>query len=597
MFWDSDVAKWIEAACYFLQEEHDEEIDAAVKELADMIRKAQQPDGYLNIHYTVVEPGKRFTNLRDQHELYNCGHLIEAALAHHHHYRNDLLLNPLIKYANLLCKVFGDGVGQLRGYPGHPEIELALLRLHKVTRDPAHYALAKFFIGERGNPTGFMGKHYYEAESRRRGDLPLSWPVHFPLEDPLKYQQAHLPIVEQETIEGHSVRALYLLTAVADICLADQQESSKYLPAVKRLWDNMVAKKMYITGGVGAIPRWEGFSIDYFLPQGTDEGGCYSETCASIAVCMLAERLLQSDLNGQYADTMELALYNAVLTGMSEDGKAFTYTNQLASSPGNLSKREEWFDCACCPPNVARVMGYLGGFLSSLKQTGKNAVELNIFQYASAETTFEAGARTVKLSQTTNYPRDGKIKFQIEADSDLDVTINVRIPAWAHAWTISPPLSPLKKTKGFLTIPPSWLRENSTFELEIPMFPRLVAPHPYSNQPTVAVARGPLVYCAEDADNAWVDDHFKSVCFDASAKLEVYDRDDVLKHEKIAGIRAVNAVRFLEEEDFNPVVGFQALSVKDALVEDKVESLELIPYYARANRGGRGMMRVGFRMA
>lgn len=187
MFWDSDVAKWIEAACYFLREEHDEEIDKAVKELVDMIRGAQQPDGYLNIHYTVVEPGKRFTNLRDQHELYNCGHLIEAALAHHHHYQNDLLLEPMIKYVNLLAKVFGDGVGQLRGYPGHPEIELALLRLHKVTGDPAHFALAKFFIDERGNPTGFMGKHYYEAESRRRGDLPLSWPVHFPLEDPLRY--------------------------------------------------------------------------------------------------------------------------------------------------------------------------------------------------------------------------------------------------------------------------------------------------------------------------------------------------------------------------------------------------------------------------
>lgn len=228
---------------------------------------------------------------------YNAGHLIEAALAHHLYYKNDDLLAPLCKYVDLFVATFGDQDGQLPGYPGHPEIELALLRLYKVTQNPNHLKLAQFFVEERGNQQGGKEKsHYYDVEAKARGENEHELPMSYPAARSYWYQQAHVPIAEQQTIEGHSVRAMYLLTAVADLVRIHQPTSetgTKFLPALHRLWSNMVEKKTYVTGGIGAMKKWEGFGIDYFLPQGTDEGGCYAETCAAIGVMMLAERLLR----------------------------------------------------------------------------------------------------------------------------------------------------------------------------------------------------------------------------------------------------------------------------------------------------------------
>ncbi|KAK8213547.1 hypothetical protein M8818_002849 [Zalaria obscura] len=294
LFWDSDVAKWIEGACYLLHTQEDATISAAIDKLVEMIRAAQLPDGYLNIHFTVVAPGQRFTNLRDLHELYNLGHLIEAALAHHQLYKNDQLLEPVVKYVNLLCRTFGPEENQRHGYPGHPEIELALIRLYEVTNDPKHLTLARYFITERGNATGASGRHYYDIEAEERGERPFERPNYYPVRRFYEYQQAHRPLLEQDSIEGHSVRAMYLLTAVADLVRIDEAiDREGYSSAVRRLWDNMVGKKMYLTGGIGAIKQYEGFGGDYFLPQSTDEGGCYAETCAGIGVMMLAERMLQ----------------------------------------------------------------------------------------------------------------------------------------------------------------------------------------------------------------------------------------------------------------------------------------------------------------
>lgn len=203
-------------------------------------------------------------------------------------------MNPILRFVSLLCKTFGPGPKQIRGYPGHPEIELALLRLHETTKDPAHYALAKYFIEERGNPKGQDGRHFYDVEADRRGDRENERPAYWPGNRSYWYQQAHLPIIEQETIEGHSVRAMYLLTALADLVRTEERgNSDPKRDALQRLWSSMVDKKMYLTGGIGARKQWVGFGIDYFLPSGTDEGGCYAETCAAIGVMMLSERLLQ----------------------------------------------------------------------------------------------------------------------------------------------------------------------------------------------------------------------------------------------------------------------------------------------------------------
>lgn len=294
-FWDSDIGKWIEGACYYLNTTslEDPVIEQAIEELVQMICAAQHLDGYLNIHYSVVEPGMRFTNIRDMHELYNAGHLIEAALAHQQHYKNGKLLDPICKYVDLLCSVFGPGPGQIHGYPGHPEIELALVRLYYRTEQKRYLDLATYFITERGNPTGVDGKAFYTAELARRGDHRSQRPEWWPESTSSWYAQAHKPVVEQTSVEGHSVRAMYLYTAVADLVRNDSESHAKLGVAMERLWNNMVGRKMYMTGGIGAIKQWEGFGMDYFLPQSTEEGGCYAETCAAIGAIMWAERLLQ----------------------------------------------------------------------------------------------------------------------------------------------------------------------------------------------------------------------------------------------------------------------------------------------------------------
>jgi DUF1680 family protein len=311
---------------------------------------------------------------------------------------------------------------------------------------------------------------------------------------------------------------------------------------------------------------------------------------------------------------MELALYNALLTGMSHNGKAFTYTNQLASSDTDPSKREEWFDCACCPPNIARFLGYFGGYIHHSKQTVDKAIEIDVLLYTQSTTNFALdGGGKVDLQQETGYPSNGLVRFKLDKPAGVHVTIKLRIPAWAEGWTVrlfnqttihtnnqayisqlTPSPSSTALTAGFLALPPDYTNTNITFTLHLPMSPRLLMPHPYTNQRTITIARGPLVYCAEDVDNNWVDDHFKSVCFERDAKLEEYERDDVLDGETIVGIRAIQAGTVVHmEEDFNPVLGVQQRN-EEGRREQK--TIEFIPYYARANRGGKGMMRVGFRM-
>jgi uncharacterized protein len=372
---------------------------------------------------------------------YNAGHLIEAALSHHQHYKNNLLLDPMLKYVKLMHQTFGPGAGQLHGYPGHPEIELALLRLHARTGNKNAYELAKYFITERGNPTGAQGQHFYvtEAKNRREDSAQRFAGDVWPIMNAFWYQQAHKPILEQDTIEGHSVRAMYLLTAVADLVRhsraveSDSTEFEAYNTACERLWDNMVNKKMYLTGGIGSIAKWEGFGIDYFLPQSTDEGGCYAETCASIGVMMVAERMLQLELDGKYADIMELSLYNTVLGGMSQNGKEFLYENHLASCPERPSKRENWFDCACCPPNLTRTIGMLGGYMWSSTVNGRD-VAINVHLYNTAELSLDADGEKVTLKQVTNWPWNGSVSFTLDAPSSLNVTVRLRIPSWARAF-------------------------------------------------------------------------------------------------------------------------------------------------------------------
>ena len=594
LFWDSDIAKWIEGACYFLQGKYNDTVDKAVQELVEMIRGAQGEDGYLNLHFTVVEPEKRWTNLRDMHELYNAGHLIEAALAHSDYYKNDLLLQPMLKYVAYIRKTFGPAPDQLHGYPGHPEIELALLRLYSATGSQDAYELARFFLEERGKPGGQEGKHYYDWEREQRGESRYTRPDSVPESSGYWYVQAHAPLLEQASVEGHAVRCMYLLTAAADmLCLdhaGDKQlaEGEKWRMALGRLWDNMVEKKMYVTGGIGAIKQWEGFGIDYFLPQGTDEGGCYSETCASIAVMMLAERLLHVDLDRRYADIMEVSLYNTVMTAMNLNGKGFTYVNQLASSDKDLSERHEWFVCACCPPNLMRVFGCLGGYLWDYGASG-DGVFVNVHLYTSAKVEFDVKGESVSVEQTSNWPWENEVAFKVA--SPVETTLRLRLPAWSkEKYALTPAASPneISVGKGYLVLSPSYIARNPSFTLEIHnLAARYIAPHPYTNQHTLTLARGPIIYCAEDADNPWETNHFKDV---------VLKRDSAVREE--TGVAEVTGETYvaLRTKCWTRKLGKMdegcAGEAGEVVLGDERE-LVLVPYYVRANRGGRGHMRVG----
>ncbi|KAI1333726.1 hypothetical protein F5Y15DRAFT_410162 [Xylariaceae sp. FL0016] len=594
VYWDSDVAKWIEGACYVLQETFDAEIDAAVRELVDLIGKAQHEDGYLNVYFTVVKPGERWSNLRDQHELYNCGHLIEAALAHSKYYKNNLLLDPIQKYVKLIRSVFGPGKDQRHGYGGHPEIELALLRLYTVTKNEDAYDLAKYFIEERGNPTGQEGMRYYDWERKQRGDNPWKRPDCYPMHKDHWYNQAHKPILEQHSIEGHAVRALYLYTGVADLCCLDRLElkeyetTSKYLDVLHDLWNNMVNQKMYLTGGVGSMHQWEGFGIDYFLPQGTAEGGCYNETCASIAIVMLAERFLHMELDARYADVAELCLYNNIMTGMSLDGKAFTYVNQLASSEQDKSVREEWFDTSCCPPNVTRLFGSLGGYLWDYGGYGDDLLFINVHHYTTAKVTFQANGQDVVFEQESNWPWEGKIAFQLHAPSSSSTTVRLRIPQWTKGrFTVCLLLFAATDKRNCVT------SQHKKFAIAMEGFePRFISPHPYTNQNTLALTRGPLIYCVEDVDNSWEHEHFRNVGISPDSAVSEQEKmvDDI--GERYIELRTTGWVRKMDHW-LQRDPGVQPGSCAATPAETEQKDLIFVPYYLRANRGGNGHMRVG----
>ncbi|KAG8629001.1 hypothetical protein KVT40_002866 [Elsinoe batatas] len=570
LFWDSDVGKWIEAACYFLHDGKNSVIENAIHELVEMIRSAQKEDGYLNIHFSVVAPKEPFTNLEHLHELYNAGHLIEAAVAHHQVFKNDRLLEPLVKYVKLIAAKIGPEPGQIHGYPGHPEIEIALIRLYQVTKNPEHLALAQYFIEERGATRD--GEHFFAAEAKARGWHPFQRPSYYPRPQSFWYNQTHKPILEQDSVEGHSVRAMYLLTAVAALDTYRVDQRQEYRDALVRLWDNMVAKKMYVNGGVGAIADWEGFSIDYFLPQGTDEGGCYAETCAAIGVMMLAERMLQIDLNSKYSDIMELCLFNSVLCCMSTDGKRFTYVNQLASSEGKPARFEPWFTCACCPPSLSRTLGFLTGYLRTTNiDHDANTAHISVHIPTAGTTTLNVNSKTITLDTESDYPLSGTIDCTLHAPNDISTTLAIRIPSWASSnFTISPLPSPLRIEKGYLRLPPSYLLSSPTFTLSLPMPPRFLAPHPATNQHTLTLARGPMVYCLEDVDNPWVRDHFKTLRLDGG-QMRV----------KFAGQGGSVAQEQGEEEGVVAPNG------------ERVGELTFVPFYFRGNREGRGQMRVG----
>lgn len=495
IFWDSDVAKWIEAAAYSLEKNPDRDLEKKIGHIVNLMDAAQLKDGYLNSYFIKVEPEKRWTNLRDLHELYCAGHLIEGAVAYFKATGKRKFLDIMLKYVDYIAKVFGRRPGQKRGYCGHEEIELALLKLYELTGDEKHLELAKYFIDERGQKPS-----YFSIEAERRGEKNLHRSNSVKKDDYV-YCQAEKPLRELDEALGHAVRAGYIYSGMAS--LAAQTNDKKLFEACKRLFNNIMLKKMYITGGIGSEKHGETFSYEYNLHNET----AYSETCAAISLVFFSHRMLQLENNSAYADVMERALYNGVMSGVSLDGKAFFYSNPLAAypHPGNIldenlkSERQKWFSCSCCPTNVARLLASLGSYIY---MKGDNEIRVNLFISSSAS--IDIKGNPVRISQKTNYPWNGSSSIEVSPDTPVDFKVCVRIPGWCAKYSLKIDGTRINSpvVNGYAVINRKW-SAGDRIEIDFEMPATLVEANPRLRQDCgkVAIQRGPLVYCVEEADN------------------------------------------------------------------------------------------------
>jgi len=466
-------------------------------------------------------------------------------------------LDALSNYADYIDQTFGRGPNKKHGYCGHPEIELALVKLYHATNNSRYLDLATYFIDERGSQP-----HYYDIEARERGEDPAKyWAKNY------EYCQAHLPIREQTKVVGHAVRAMYLLSAVAD--LAHENNDPTLLETCERLWDNLVTKRMYLTGAIGPSRHNEGFTEDYDLPDET----AYAETCATIGLIQWNQRMLQFSGEGKYADVIERGLYDGFLSSISLTGDHFFYENPLASFGDR--QRQGWFKCPCCPPNVARTLASLGQYFYS---TGMNSAWIHLFAQGTAE--LKIDGREVRLRQLTNYPWDGEVKVEIGIDRPQTFTLHIRVPGWCEKWQLSinnVPVKNIQPKNGYIKIEREWHPDDVlTYNMEMPI--QAVWAHPAVRylQGRLAIQRGPLVYCLEGTDH-------KNIALDrialnpeqfSAGKFEVQYMDNLLN-----GICVLRGTASLIDEG----------TWTDSLYRHAPPSFQsvditVIPYYAWCNR-------------
>lgn len=483
MFWDSDLGKSLETIAYSLYRHPDSELEARADAIIDMYEAMQDEDGYLNAWFQRVQPGRRWTNLRDHHELYCAGHLIEAAVAYWQATGKRKLLDVMCRYADYIATVFGPGEGQLRGYCGHEEIELALVKLGRATGDRRYLDLAKFFIDERGQEP-----HYFTEEAIRDGRDPAAF-----IQKTYEYNQAHQPVRDQRKVVGHAVRAMYLYSGMADI--ATEYGDDSLTRALEALWADLTTRQMYVTGGIGPAASNEGFTDYYDLPNES----AYAETCASVGLVFWASRMLGRGPDRAYADIMELALYNGAMAGLSLDGRTFFYENPLESAGHH--HRWTWHSCPCCPPNIARLLASVGAYMYGLADD-----EIALHLYGDSTARFEMGGVPVVLEQATRYPWDGAIRITVRPERAARFAVSLRIPAWARGARLELNGRPVDLADldagGYARIEREW-QPGDTIALDLPLVARRVWANPEVRQDAgrVAILRGPLVYCAEEADS------------------------------------------------------------------------------------------------
>lgn len=486
-FDDTDPYKIIEGASYSLAVKYDTKLDAYLDSVINLISKAQEPDGYLTTCVTNKCTrlsgwwGKARWEKINSHELYNSGHLYEAAVAHYQATGKKTLLNVAIKNADLVCSVFGPDSGQIHRPSGHPIIEMGLAKLFNVTGNPKYLAMAKYFVEETGR--GIDGHKLSE------------------------YSQDHKPILKQTEIVGHAVRAGYLYSGVADV--ASLTNDSAYFNALSRIWENMAGRKLYITGGIGSRSQGEGFGPDYELHNHT----AYCETCASIANVYWNQRMFQATGESKYIDVLERALYNGVISGVSLSGNKFFYDNPLESM--GQHERQAWFGCACCPGNITRFMASVPGYMYAVQN---NNIFVNIYSQSTAS--FNVQKNKIELKQITQYPWDGKVSIAVYPEKSQKMVLKLRIPGWARnepvptdlyayadyqSLTVKMKLNgkalKYKIENGYITINRKW-KKGDQVDLELPMLVRRVIAHKNvtDNVGKMSIERGPIVYCIEGKD-------------------------------------------------------------------------------------------------
>jgi hypothetical protein len=542
-FDDTDVYKIIEGASYALAVQPDPKLRAYLDQVIAEIGAAQEPDGYLYTARTINPrhphewsgPTRWLLEPELSHELYDAGHLFEAAAAHYQATGETNLLGIALKEADLLCATFGPGPNQLHLWPGHEVVEMGLVKLYRITGQRRYLELAKYFIDVRG-PGGDS------------------------------YHQSHIKPVEQTEAVGHAVRAGYLYSGMADV--AALTSDPRYLAAIDRIWENAADKKLYVTGGIGSVPNGEAFGPDYFLPN----MDAYCETCAAVANDYWNERLFLLHGQGKYVDVLERTLYNGLLSGVSLDGKLFFYPNPLESA--GQRARSPWFGCACCPGNVTRFMASVPGYFYAHRG---RTIYVNLFASGAADIKLDDG-NTITLTQETRYPWDGAIRLTVEPGKPGQLAISLRIPGWARneaapgglytfadkldaspALRVNGKPAPVEVEQGYAVISRIW-NKGDVIQLDLPMPVRRVvaAGQVEADRGRVALQRGPIVYCLEWPDNPG-----------ASVRSAV-----VTDHDKLTA-------------QFEP-------DLLNGVETIKAGHWKAIPYYAWANRG-KGAMEVWIR--
>ena len=574
VFQDSDVAKWLEGVAYSLRWHPDPALEAVADGAIQAIVDAQQPDGYMDTYYIINGLDRRWTNLKDHHELYVAGHMIEAAVAYFQATGKRALLDAVIHLADHIDAVLGPEPDKLPGYPGHPEIELALMRLYGVTGDPKHLRLAEYFIRQRG-----QSPLYFQQETERNGNT-------FPWKDSCfqyQYYQAGKPLSEQRDAEGHAVRAMYLFSGMADVARATGDPG--LIENCRRLWRSVTRRRMYVTGAIGSSEYGEAFTFDYDLPNDT----IYGETCAAIGLVFFARRMLGLEAKGEYVDVMERALYNGVISGMQLDGKRFFYVNPLEVLPEACEKdqykhhvkyrRQKWFGCACCPPNIIRLLTSLEDYLYSV-----DGDKLYVHLYAAGSVRAAVCGQPVTLRVATDYPWDGKIDLTVDADAEF--ALKLRVPGWCHGFTLSVNGAAFsaQPEEGYVTLARRW-QAGDAVSLTLDMPVRLIRANPRIPEDAgkVAVARGPLVYCLEEADNG---PGLHRITLDG---VQAKDFAAEWQLDMLGGIVALTSPGWRESD-----AGWDALYSDTADITRERATLTWIPYYAWCNRTP-GEMRVWIR--